>query len=549
MFLFYLVEIQVYKGEKDYCGTIDEENWVQRLLIAIANSFETKYFQRKAKKIDPMKLKYLMILLLATGMVFTSCEKDEEALFENNLQPDNKKDNTTEEFGDIEVEQFVYKGMNDIYLYKADVPVLADDYFATTTEKNGYLAEFNSPESLFDNLLSSQDRFSFITDDYVALEERFKGINSSIAGMEFGLGRITDTNNIFGFLQYVLPNTSADEAGLTRGTVFTEVNGTKLTINNYADLMQGSFTINVGRVENGTLILTGETVTLNSDGYTENPVFIAKTLDVEGKTVGYLMYNSFIADFDDELNTAFGEFKAAGVTDLVLDLRYNGGGSVESAVDLASMITGQFEGQIFMKEQWNEKYQKYFEAENPESLLNRFNAQIRTQEAINSLQLSKVYILTTSGTASASELVINGLDPYIDVVQVGTTTTGKFQASATLYDSPDFGKDGANENHTYAIQPLIFKSANSVGKTDYVDGLLPDIELAEDLNDLGTLGDPSEPLLQAALNHMLGKAQQTKSQAARKAAEKFETVGQGDMHQPTFQRMYVDELPPVLNRN
>lgn len=494
-----------------------------------------------------MRLNKLTPMLLATAFLFASCAKDEEDL-KDNFTSTEEKDKNTEEFGDIEVEKFVYKGMNDIYLYKADVPVLADDYFATTTEKDGYLAGFDSPESLFDDLLSSQDRFSFITDDYVALEESFKGINSSIAGMEFGFGRITDTNNIFGYLQYVLPNTSAEQEGLTRGTVFTEVNGTKLTINNYADLMQGSFTINIGKIENGSIVLTDKTVTLNSDGYTANPVFIAKTLDVEGKKVGYLMYNSFIGDFDDELNAAFGEFKAAGVTDLVLDLRYNGGGSVESAVDLATMITGQFEGQVFMKEQWNEKYQKYFEEENPESLLNRFDPQIRTQEATNSLQLSKVYIITTIGTASASELVINGLDPYIEVVQVGTTTTGKFQASATLYDSPDFGKEGANENHTYAIQPLIFKSANSVGKSDYVDGLSPDVEIAEDLNELGTLGDPSEPLLEAALNHLLGKPQETKSAAAKQAAQKFRTVGQSGMNQPGYQKMYVEELPPILDR-
>lgn len=495
-----------------------------------------------------MNINKLLFFLLTTSIIFTSCEKDDESLSENNLQPAGEKD-TSSEVSDIEVEQFVYKGMNDIYLYKAAVPQLADDYFSGEPEKDQYLAGFASPEALFEELTWSDDRFSFITDDYIALEERFKGINSSIAGMEFGLGSITNTNNLFGFLQYVLPNTSADQAGLKRGTVFTEVNGVKLTIDNYADLMQGSFTINVGRIENGSIVLTDETVTLDSSGYTENPVFIAKTLDIDGKKVGYLMYNSFIADFDDELNAAFGDFKAAGVTDLVLDLRYNGGGSVESAVDLASMITGQFEGKVFMKEQWNEKYQKYFEAENPERLLNRFDPQIRTEEAINSLQLSRVYVLTTSGTASASELVINGLDPYINVVQIGTTTTGKFQASATLYDSPDFGRDGANENHTYAIQPLIFKSANSVGKTDYVNGLSPDVELAEDLNNLGTLGDPAEPLLNAALNHMQGKAQQTKSQAERKAAEKFQIVGQGDMHQPTFQRMYVDKLPPVFNGN
>lgn len=487
-----------------------------------------------------------MMLMLVFGLVLTSCEKDDEAL-NSNLTTSEEKDKTTTEIGDIEVEKFVYRGMNDIYLYKSDVPELEDNYFSSEIQKDEFLADFGSPEDLFDALLSSQDRFSFITDDYIALEESFKGISSSTAGMEFGLGRISNTNNLFGYLQYIIPGTSAAEAGLERGTVFTEVNGQKLTMNNYADLLgSGSFTINIGKVENGTLVMTDETVTLSHTSYTENPVLISKVLNVDGINVGYLMYNSFIADFDDELNAAFGELKAGGVQELILDLRYNGGGSVESAVDLASMITGQFEGQVFMKELWNQKYQEYFESNDPERLLNRFNPKIRTNEMINSLNLSRVYILTTSATASASELVINGLDPYIDVVQIGEATTGKFQASVTLYDSPDFQREGVNENHTYAIQPLIFKSANSAGRSDYVNGLAPDVSYNEDLNNLGILGETSEPLLQAALNHLQGKPQETKSKAAKKAEEKFEKIGQGDMYKPTYQKMYIDELPPIL---
>ncbi|NJW54381.1 S41 family peptidase, partial [Salinimicrobium oceani] len=237
--------------------------------------------------------------------------------------------------------------------------------------------------------------------------------------------------------------------------------------------------------------LTDKTATLTHSKYTANPVQLVKTIDMDGTKIGYLMYNSFIDDFDDELNSAFAQLKSEGVTELVLDLRYNGGGSVESAVDLASMITGQFEGQIFMKEQWNEKYQNYFEKNDPESLINRFNKTIRTGETINSLNLSRVYILTTNASASASELVINGLAPYIDVVQVGETTTGKFQASVTLYDSDDFGKEGASKNHTYAIQPLVLKSANAQGKSDYVDGLTPDVSKNEDISNLGILGEPT----------------------------------------------------------
>lgn len=486
-----------------------------------------------------------MPLLLSFVVLFTACEKDEESLATNIKDPGSKP--TSEVSEDLEVEDFIYRGMNDIYLYKADVPALADTYFSDNNEKEEYLAGFSSPEYLFEALKYSQDRFSFMTDDYEELENSFKGINSGTAGMEYGLGKISGTSNLFAFLQYVTPGTSADEAGLKRGTVFTEVNGQKLTVNNFTSLLSaGTITINIGYVEDGKLILTDETVTLNHSSYTENPIHMAKTLNVDGRKVGYLMYNSFVGDFDDELNDAFSQFKAEGIQDLILDLRYNGGGSVESAIDLASMITGQYNGEIFMKEQWNDEYQKYFESQNPENLINRFDNKIRTSENINSLNLSKVYVLTSPRTASASELVINGLEPYINVIQVGTVTTGKFQASVTLYDSDDFGKDGANKNHKYALQPLVFKSANAAGKSDYINGLAPDVVYAEDLGNMGVLGDVSEPLLKAALNHLTGKAQETKSAEARKNAEMFETVGNSEMFNLNYQRMYIDKLPPLL---
>lgn len=486
--------------------------------------------------------KILMIFGVLTFLL-VSCQKDE--LSQDNSATTHKTNSVDDP--DLEVKDFVYNAMSDIYLYKADVAELADDYFNSAQAKTNYLNTFDSPEALFDALTASSDRFSFITDDYHNLEDRFAGISGS-TGMQYGLGRITGSNDIFGYLEYILPGTSAEEAGLTRGTIFTEVDGQQLNMNNYADLLSAdSFTINIGKVENGVIKMTDQTVTLEDTHYTSNPVYIAKTLDVDGKKIGYLMYNSFVGDFDDELNAAFGQFKADGVSDLILDLRYNGGGSVESAIDLASMITGQYEGKLFMKEQWNEKYQQHFESVSPESLINKFDSKIRTGESINSLNLNKVYIITTGATASASELVINGLAPYINVVQVGETTTGKFQASVTVYDSPDYSREKANANHTYALQPLVFKSVNSAGKTDYGDGLDPDIELAEDLNDLGTLGDPSEPLLQAAINDIMGRSQKSPSEAAKKAESNFRTIGNSQMFDPTYQRMYIDKIPAILD--
>ncbi|WP_041250315.1 S41 family peptidase [Christiangramia forsetii] len=486
-----------------------------------------------------MKLKNIFILSSFLISILASCSKDEDII--DNTASENKATNSTEN-DELEVESFIYNGLNELYLYKADVPELADTHFSSSNNRNEFLANATSPEMLFDNLTANFDRFSFITDDYNSLEERFEGM-SGATGIKFGVGQISGTGNVFGLIRYVLPNTSASEAGLKRGNIFTEINGQKLTSANFSSLIdKENFTINVGYIENNQIVLTDETVNLSDDAYTENPVYIAKTFEISGKKIGYIMYNSFTANFDDELNDAFAEFKANGVTNLVLDLRYNGGGSVESAKDLASMITGQFNDKVFIKERWNDKYQNFYETQNPEALINRFDNKLRNGNLINSLNLSEVYVLTSASSASASELIINGLDPYINVVQVGDRTVGKFQASVTLYDSDDFAKDDASTNHTYAMQPLVFKSINSAGKSDYVDGLQPDIVYTENLNDFGILGDENEPLLETAINSILGRSQIGKSAIKRLD---FQQLGESDMNNIEYQRMYINELPKL----
>ncbi|MDR5591994.1 S41 family peptidase [Christiangramia sp. SM2212] len=489
-----------------------------------------------------MKLKNLLILSSLLFFILSSCSKDEDIIDNPNPNTGNENPVNSNENEELEVESFVYRGLNELYLYKADVPELADNYFSSSSDKNEFLASASSPEALFDDLTASFDRFSFITDDYNSLEEQFQGM-SGATGIKFGLGQISGTNNVFGIIRYVLPNTSAAEAGLERGDIFTEIDGQKLTSSNFSNLIEReSFTINVGYVENGKIYLTEEEVTLTDDTYTENPIFIAKTFDISGRKIGYLMYNSFIGNFDEELNDAFAEFQANGVTDFILDLRYNGGGSVESAKDLSSMITGQFEGEVFIKEQWNAKYQNYFETQNPEALVNRFDSTLRTGTAINSLNLNELYVLTSRSSASASELVINALDPYINVIQVGDRTVGKFQASVTLYDSDDFDKEGASDNHTYAMQPLVFKSINADGNSDYVDGLIPEITYVEDLNDYGVLGQQDEPLLAAALNNILGRSQITKQYNRRL---EYQNLGESGMNDMQYQKMYITELPKL----
>ena len=486
-----------------------------------------------------MKYTKLLVPALVSAFVLGACTKDDVPKTPVvGGEGDGKEETNT-----LEVENFIYSGLEEIYLYKSDVPELGAGYFSTTEAKNKFFTTFATPEALFDGLLSSQDRFSFLVDDYVSLENSFQG-KSTTNGMQLGLV-LYSSDKVLAYVQYVLPNTSAEAAGIKRGDMFINVDGVQMTLANYQGLLaKSTYEIEVAYLDGNTITNTGEKVSLGKTEYNTNPVYLVKVLDVEGVKVGYLMYNSFTSNYDDELNDAFLELKNAGVSELVLDLRYNGGGSVETAVDISSMITGQFEGEIFMKEQWNEKYQNAWD---PESYINRFNPEINTGAAINSLGLSKVYVLTTNRTASASELVINGLEPYIDVVQIGETTTGKFQASVTLYDSQNFGRQNANPNHTYAIQPLVLKSVNRDGKTDYVDGLTPDVAIDENLAALGTLGNQDEPLLNAALNHMFGKAQKQEQIAkAKEMSQKFEFIGETGMDSPIYQEMYIEELPAGL---
>ena len=492
-------------------------------------------------------MKKLFIPFVAFITLFASCSKEE--IPEEKLQPNPQPAVTA---ADIEVESFIHRAMDFWYLYEAEIPELQDGHFTSTTKKNEYLASHDSPEALYQDLQASHDRFSFMTDDYVALTKLLQENVSKSNGMDYGLYLFSDTGDeVYGWVRYVLPNSSAAEQGIKRGDFFTEIDGQTLTVHNYSDLMRsGTYQLKVSEVVGGKMIPTDKVVDLVGVEAAENPLLVSDVIEKDGRRIGYLMYNSFSPAFDEELNNAFAEFKGQNITDLVLDLRYNSGGNGETAKDLASMITGQFPGDILVRYQYNDFVQSEIARYYPENLVMKFDSKIRTGEAINSLNLSEVYILTTKSSASASELVINGLRPYINVVQIGENTSGKFQGSTTLHDSPDFDVEDANPNHRYAVQPLILKYANRNGESDFVDGLVPDIKLKESLTNLGTLGDPSEPLFKAAINSILGYSQASDygTSAFMKGAERghMKLIGGSDMLKPNYQRLYIDNLPKGL---
>lgn len=416
-------------------------------------------------------------------------------------------DDVAEPIG-LEINDFVWKGMNLYYLWQADVPNLSDSRFATQKELNNFLTGYSKPEDLFNALRvnSTIDRFSWIVDDYLELEGALQGTTNN-NGVDFGLSRKSSgSTELFGWVRYIIPNSDASTKNIKRGDIFTAVNGTQLTINNYQSLLFGSnndYTLNLADLNGGVFTANGKSIALTKTVLNENPILLNTVINSGTHKIGYLVYNAFYANYDTQLNTAFETLKTQGITDFVLDLRYNSGGSVLTATRLASMITGQFTGQIFAKQQWNAKVSAYYDANNPAALKNIFSDKIGTT-SIKSLNLSKIYILTSKSSASASELLINGLKPYITVVQIGDVTTGKNVGSITLYDSPTFGKENRNPNHRYAMQPIVLKIVNASGFGDYQDGLIPTFELKENLENLNVLGNTSEPLLSLAIGKITG---------------------------------------------
>ena len=405
-----------------------------------------------------------------------------------------------------EINDFVWKGMNAAYLYKQEISDLDNDRFNDSDEYASYLNNYNSPEDLFESLIYERDnidKFSLIIDNYIELEQYLSGVSLS-NGLNYGLVYLPNSNNeIFGYVRYVNNGSAADLANINRGDIFRGIDNIPLSIDNYSDLLsQEIYTVNFANYfNNDTEDISDDIIELNDINIElqkvpliKNPVHHYSTLDYSGGKIGYLMYNQFVSNYDDYLKTIFSEFKSNSVDELILDLRYNPGGSINSAIVLASLITGQFENEIFNTEQWNNDIQNYWINNNPEYLINRFTT------FQSSLSLSRVYILTTRSSASASELIINCLKPYINVVQIGTPTYGKYQASVTLYDSENFSNQNVNRSHNYALQPLVLKTLNVNGVTDYYNGINPDYEYEERAFDMGQIGDLNEPMLNFTLD-------------------------------------------------
>ncbi len=440
-------------------------------------------------------------LLAAIVLAFVSCSKDE---------PGTDVPTTSS------VKDFTWKAMNSWYNWQESVPNLADSKDDDINSYNNYLNSFSTPQALFKSLKHPDDDFSWFIEDYVAQQQQFQGISKSF-GFRPSLVRVGTTDFVVMYIQYVSENSPADKAGFKRGDIINGINDKIMTTANYESILDNDYSQETAKfnfVENdGTTAKENKSIT--KEVVSDNPVHLVKTFDnINGKKVGYLVYNGFRSSYNDELNTAFADLKSAGIQELILDLRINGGGSVLTSAYLASMIHGEepSEKEVFAELRYNSKHTDRNARAPFFDRLNVYDSQGNKtgEQNINRLTgITKLYVLASGSTASASEMIINGLRPFIDVVIVGTKTTGKNEGSITLYDSPssDFTDvNSANSEHKNAMQPIVFQIYNNLGQSDYNEGFEPNIEIEEfrSWNNILPFGDENEVVLKAALDNIRG---------------------------------------------
>ena len=288
-------------------------------------------------------MKKYFFLFLGLSLVFLSCSNDDGI----NNGPTPNPDPTA----DVTSQNFMWQAMNLWYFWQADVADLADDRFTTNAEYTAFLESYPDPENFYYSICNNHsrivgnenatDRFSTENEDYKELVNNLSGISQS-NGLEFGLGLIGDTDNVFGFVQYIVPDSDASTKDISRGEFFTRVDGVQLTVSNYRTLLFGdnsTYTLGMATITNNTISDSAKEVVLTKiENQVEDPILIAETLDVNGTKVAYLMYNRFLSSFNEDLNTVFAQFVADGATELVLDMRYNPGGSVNTSRLLSSMV-------------------------------------------------------------------------------------------------------------------------------------------------------------------------------------------------------------------
>ncbi|MEE4246399.1 MAG: S41 family peptidase [Kangiellaceae bacterium] len=326
--------------------------------------------------------------------------------------------------------------LQEDYLFYQDLPSSIDP------------TRYSTVSAMLNDVRSSQDRFS-----YVITREEYDSFFNSGSFFGYGFSSNTEMYDDSFVIRYVFAGSGAEAAGLTRGARLTVINGYTVpeikqqNIDNatlYGPDEEG-FTIDITYID-----VNGQTVQAQMSKGTviTNTVFAADVINSNAGNIGYLSFqHGFIEPSEAELDSAFQTIAAQQPSQLILDLRYNGGGRISIAEQLGSLVGGQAtSGSVFGELTYNDMNQA-----------NNFTYRFSTR--LNALDVNRVIVLTTPSTCSASEMIINGLDPFIEVVTVGETTCGK-----PIGMSPQ-------EYCGMVMSAINFKVVNAVGFGDYFDGI------------------------------------------------------------------------------
>ncbi len=423
--------------------------------------------------------------------------------------------------GDIEhgsgtyrdVNKWVYDYMAEMYLWNDNIPKLELDY---SVDYQSFLKSMLDGVASFDNankddgVLIGDQRIYFTYIDSNAPISRAVGdqINDSgimsIGGASF---EVEGGGMALGLvIRLVAPDTEAAKAGIKRGDFITKVNGITVTESNYQSLassiFKGNVTVTVNDVDftgSAAVVTPRCDISFSSSAYTDPAIYKASVATTaSGKKVGYLLHMGFDMAYDEQMIDIFNQFKTEGIDELIIDLRYNPGGMVLSSTVLGTLVAGsQHKDKIYLRTTYNStrtaKGEKgeYFignpsNPENPEGYQNIAKA---LDAAVG---LKRVFVITSGTTASASELLINGLRGIgIEVNTIGLRTLGK-----------NAGMEGIRQSflrYVFTFYPITFYCENAQGFRDYAGGFPADLELDETTIYPGDFGTSADYLSRAAL--------------------------------------------------
>lgn len=402
-----------------------------------------------------------------------------------------KKDTTDEPYPTDsigKIDRWILDSMRTYYYWANDLP---RDYDYS-----------QPPELFFKSLLSPNDRYSWISDG-----QNIRPASTAYFtyGFHFALVQVSGYPNYIGVVTLVNKGGPAYRAALHRGSYFIQVNGVAITSENKESILQqlkqaGQIKLMPAEYVNNTWAPQPE-ITLLSGYAAENPVHYTRSFTAGGITTGYLYYHSFDEKYDAQLLQAVAKLKKANVQELILDLRYNAGGSVASSAKLAALLAGSLTGaETYVIYEGNRHQGR--KAHSLQTILNvsgNSNGRQYPDLQAGKLSLQRVFILTTGATVSAAELIVNNLKPFINVVQIGETTAGKDEGSFLIDD------ERAPRQVSWSMQPTIYKLFNKNNEGGYHNGLMPQYpvnELAE--LPLAAIGDAGDPLVQKALQIIYG---------------------------------------------